>query len=285
MSGTRRYRFGPLEDRGVVGPLRMGQVLVVGAAALLALGALYVLRSWAGMIVALLVLGAGGALIYLPFEGRTLEEWAPVGLRWALRPKHRKRGYRSASPQGGAAVERRRDRLRVIAAGGARGTGDAGGRPTAPTRSACCATRGRAPTPPRSRCGPAPSPCSTPASRSESSTAGGRSSPAWPATAARSAGCNGSSGRCRHRAMSSPPTSSASATARSPWTPAWSPPTSSWWSRRHRSPANTRSCWRSRSRSGARPGRCAGSGAARRRRASCSCGRPRTWPSSSRSPR
>ena len=71
MSGTRRYRFGPLEDRGVVGPLRMGQVLIVGAAALLALGALYVLRSWAGMIVALLVLGAGGALIYLPFEGRT----------------------------------------------------------------------------------------------------------------------------------------------------------------------------------------------------------------------
>ncbi len=52
------------------GLLRMGQVLVVGAAALLALGALYLLRSWAGMIVALLVLGAGGALIYLPFEGR-----------------------------------------------------------------------------------------------------------------------------------------------------------------------------------------------------------------------
>ena len=102
MSGARRYRFGPLEDRGVVGPLRIGQVLVIGLAALLALGGLYGLRSWAGMVLALLLLGAGAAAILLPFEGRTIEEWAPVALRWMLRPKAVRQGYRSASPVNGA---------------------------------------------------------------------------------------------------------------------------------------------------------------------------------------
>lgn len=85
-----------------MGPLRIGQVLVVGGAALVALAALYLLRGWAGMGFALLVLGAGVAAIYLPFEGRTLEEWAPIALRWALRSKEEKRGYRSASPRAGA---------------------------------------------------------------------------------------------------------------------------------------------------------------------------------------
>jgi hypothetical protein len=98
---SRRYRFGPLEQRGVVGPLRIGQVAVVALAALLALGALYAFRSWAGMIVALATLGGAGAAIYLPLDGRTLEEWAPVALRWATRSPAQKRGYRSVAPSGG----------------------------------------------------------------------------------------------------------------------------------------------------------------------------------------
>ncbi|HET8956162.1 MAG TPA: SCO6880 family protein [Solirubrobacterales bacterium] len=101
---ARRYRFGPLEQRAVVGSLRIGQVLVVGAAALAALAALYGFRSWIGMGFALALLGAAAALIYIPFEGRTLEEWAPVATRWALRGPARKRGYRSASPGAGARI-------------------------------------------------------------------------------------------------------------------------------------------------------------------------------------
>lgn len=101
---TRRYRFGPLEQRAVVGPLRIGQVAVVGVAALLALGALYLLRGWIGMGVALGLLGASAAIIYLPVEGRTAEEWAPVVARWLMRSAERKRGFRSAAPAGGAWV-------------------------------------------------------------------------------------------------------------------------------------------------------------------------------------
>jgi hypothetical protein len=102
---ARRYRFGPLEQRGVVGPLRIDQVAVLAVAALLALVALYGFRSWAGMIVALALLGAAGATILLPFEGRTLQEWAPLALRWVSRSAGQKRGYRSGSPGGGVRIE------------------------------------------------------------------------------------------------------------------------------------------------------------------------------------
>ncbi|HEV2791709.1 MAG TPA: SCO6880 family protein [Solirubrobacterales bacterium] len=101
---ARRYRFGPLEQRGVVGPLRISQVVVLGVAAVLALGALYGIRGWGGMCVAILLLVGAGATIYLPIEGRTIAEWAPVAMRWALRSGEEKRGYRSSSPGAGVRV-------------------------------------------------------------------------------------------------------------------------------------------------------------------------------------
>jgi hypothetical protein len=100
MSG-RRYRFGPLEQRGVVGPLRIGQVAILAVAAALGLGALYGLRSWAGVVVAFLVFGAALAGVVVLIEGRPLEAWAPIGLRWGLRSREERRGYRSGSPGGG----------------------------------------------------------------------------------------------------------------------------------------------------------------------------------------
>ena len=101
MSGGRRYRFGPLEQRGVVGPLRLGQVAVLALAAAIGLGALYALRSWLGLAVAVLIVGGAAAVVVLPFEGRTLEAWAPLGIRWLLRSREQKLGYRSAAPGGG----------------------------------------------------------------------------------------------------------------------------------------------------------------------------------------
>ena len=50
MSSRRRYRFGPLEQRSVVGPLRAGQVAIVAVAALFGLGALDVVRSLFGLV-------------------------------------------------------------------------------------------------------------------------------------------------------------------------------------------------------------------------------------------
>jgi len=101
VNGARRYRFGPIESRGVLGPLGFGQVLILGAAAALGLGALYAFRDWLGFLLAALLIGGAAAAVILPFEGRTLEAWAPLGIRWALRSREQKRGYRSKSPAGG----------------------------------------------------------------------------------------------------------------------------------------------------------------------------------------
>lgn len=111
MSG-RRYRFGPLEQRGVVGPLLLGQVAVLAVAAALGLGALYVFRDWLGLVVALALVGIAAAAVLLPFEGRTLEAWAPIGARWLLRSRERKRGYRSASPGAGFGAGKEGARIR-----------------------------------------------------------------------------------------------------------------------------------------------------------------------------
>ncbi len=101
---SRRYRFGPIERRPLVGPLRAGQFAVLAAGAALGLLALYALRSLLGMVVALALLGAATTLIALPIEGRTAEEWAPVAARWALRRRAAASGYRSAAPASGTRV-------------------------------------------------------------------------------------------------------------------------------------------------------------------------------------
>jgi len=100
----RRYRFGPLEQRAVVGPLRPGQVAVIATAALAGLGSLWMLRSVPGLIVALAALGAGAAAICVPVEGRTAEEWAPVLWRWARRRRHAEAGHRSSAPTAGTRI-------------------------------------------------------------------------------------------------------------------------------------------------------------------------------------
>lgn len=98
MSG-RRYRFGPLEQRALVGPLRAGQLAIVAAAACLGLGSLYALKGFLGLMVAACVLCAAAGLIYFPLGGRSGEEWLPVLLRWGLGAP--RRSYRSSAPAAG----------------------------------------------------------------------------------------------------------------------------------------------------------------------------------------
>jgi Putative type VII ESX secretion system translocon, EccE len=74
----RVYRFGPLERRGVVGGLRVGQVACLGGGCVLAVLALRAIPGSAGMLsgVLLALVAAGAALV--PISGRTLDEWLPV---------------------------------------------------------------------------------------------------------------------------------------------------------------------------------------------------------------
>src|SRR3954471_5181927 len=101
---SRRYRFGPLEQRSLVGGLRTGQVVVLAAGALVGLLSLYALGGIPGIALTLLVLLLAAAAIFIPLSGRTIDEWAPVILRWYSRHRKAEGGFRSASPGAGVRV-------------------------------------------------------------------------------------------------------------------------------------------------------------------------------------
>jgi hypothetical protein len=88
----------------VVGPLRVGQVLIVALAGVFALAALYAFRSFAGLVIGIVVVGAACALVLAPVEGRTAEEWAPILIRWLLEGRRSGHGFRATTPTAGVNV-------------------------------------------------------------------------------------------------------------------------------------------------------------------------------------
>jgi hypothetical protein len=83
--GRLTYRFGPLERRGLIGPVRTGQAAAVGLGALAAVALLDQLPSTSGAALAIVVFGGAVALASAPVAGRTLDEWAPLAASFALR--------------------------------------------------------------------------------------------------------------------------------------------------------------------------------------------------------
>ncbi len=150
--GRVRYRFPPLERRGVIAGWRGGQVGAVAVGLVLAVLAVRSRPSLSGVVVAVTLVGASVALAFWPVAGRTGEQWLPVLVRWARagvtgrrfqpdpRPAHGSRarvaGDGHRSPVGDPEFERRVttsvfDGLRVTSSGGAMGRsgaadGDAG---------------------------------------------------------------------------------------------------------------------------------------------------------------
>jgi hypothetical protein len=103
-----RYRFGPLERRGLVAGWRGGQLAAVALSLIVAVGVLRARPSVVGLAVSLVGVGIGLAVACWPLAGRTAEQWAPVVTRWsALGVRGRRRylsevpGLGSASRQGG----------------------------------------------------------------------------------------------------------------------------------------------------------------------------------------
>ena len=79
------YRFGPVERRGILGGLRVGQAVLVAAGATGALVILDRAPTPPGAFAGLAALGASLALAFAPVARRTAEEWAPVALSFGLR--------------------------------------------------------------------------------------------------------------------------------------------------------------------------------------------------------
>lgn len=95
----RAYRFGPLERRGTVGGLRLGQAVTIGGGCVLSVLLLRVLPGSQAMPAAVFVLLIAGAAAILPISGRTPDEWLPVvaGTFTArLRGEHRYRARRAS---------------------------------------------------------------------------------------------------------------------------------------------------------------------------------------------
>ncbi len=67
------YRFGPLERRGLLGPLRSGQVICLGAGAVIAIATLNQWPTAKGAIAGTLAFAGAIALAVWPIGRRTLE--------------------------------------------------------------------------------------------------------------------------------------------------------------------------------------------------------------------
>jgi len=82
---VRRYRFNPLEQRGLIAGLQSGQLGVVAVAALLAVAALRSAPGGGGVAMAAVVLMVAAAVAFWRVAGATPAEWAPVLAGWAWR--------------------------------------------------------------------------------------------------------------------------------------------------------------------------------------------------------
>jgi hypothetical protein len=87
-----RYRFGPLEQRGLIAGWRGGQIGAVATGLVCGVLALRAHPSVPGVLGALVFTGVGVAVACWPVRGRTGEQWLPLVVRWLaaeLRGGHR----------------------------------------------------------------------------------------------------------------------------------------------------------------------------------------------------
>jgi hypothetical protein len=97
-----RYRFGPLERRGLVAGWRGGQIATVSAGLLFAVLVLRGHPSLAGVAGAVLLVALAVGAATWPIAGRTAEEWAPDALRFScstMARRNRPRGSPFATLQ------------------------------------------------------------------------------------------------------------------------------------------------------------------------------------------
>src|SRR5215210_3684096 len=81
----RRYRFGPLERRGLIGSLRPAQVAVIAASLVAAVILMRSLSSGTGVAAALVLVLGAAAICFWPVGGRAAEAWLPIAGRHAAR--------------------------------------------------------------------------------------------------------------------------------------------------------------------------------------------------------
>jgi hypothetical protein len=104
MSGVeyRRYRFGPLEKRGLIGSLRPAQVMLVAASLTAGVVLMRSLPGGMGVVSALAIALFTIAFCFWPVGGRSAEAWIPIVARHASARALGRHVRRSPAPQAGA---------------------------------------------------------------------------------------------------------------------------------------------------------------------------------------
>jgi len=92
------YRFGPLERRGLFGPVRSGQVAILVLGALLAVAILDAAPTATGAVAGTIAFAACALLCVVPLGGRTAQEWAPVAAAFCARRTTLATRFRSSIP-------------------------------------------------------------------------------------------------------------------------------------------------------------------------------------------
>jgi Putative type VII ESX secretion system translocon, EccE len=100
------YSFGPLERRGLLGPVRAGQAAVIAMGGVTGIAALDASPSALGVLLAGALLAAALAASCVPVGGRTAEEWLPLTLAFSWR-RIRRRRFASGGMTVGTRVGRR----------------------------------------------------------------------------------------------------------------------------------------------------------------------------------
>lgn len=92
------YRFGPLERRGILGPVRAGQAAILATGGLLAILVLDRAPTATGVLLATALFGGMVVLAVAPLGRRTAEEWAPIAVAFAVRWLRGRARFRSSLP-------------------------------------------------------------------------------------------------------------------------------------------------------------------------------------------
>jgi hypothetical protein len=103
------YTFGPLERRGLLGPVRAGQAAVIATGGVAGIVALDASSSALGVLVAGALLAVALAATCIPIGSRTAEEWLPLSLAFWWRRLSGRR-FASGAPTAGARVGRAESR-------------------------------------------------------------------------------------------------------------------------------------------------------------------------------
>ena len=98
-----RYRFGPLERRGLIAGWRGGQIVSVALGLVVGVIALRAGPGVGTVLVAVVSVAGGVALACWPVSGRTGEEWLPTVVRWSAQNAQGARRFRWSGPVEGHA--------------------------------------------------------------------------------------------------------------------------------------------------------------------------------------